>query len=234
MMKLYDAIIEETMECARKEGARKLHAALSWPDNGSAELVMLRDAAFELGGSGKRSANFTCVTSSDEIKENEVILCGTDLPKIRKDVSFSRIAILRVGDIGEEEKAYDAIRAMEFAKYHVFPKGYMVRVSSQSFEERVRVSKEALSKGIDFSRIGASYLQKYLEVPGVIKARIIFFADCDETIEALAKKAGKVDAITKTLTHILDGLPTDCGHCTLKPVCDEVEGMRELHMGKKK
>ena len=53
-------------------------------------------------------------------------------------------------------------------------------------------------------------------------------------VEKLTPNAGKVDAITKTLTHILDGLPTDCGHCSLKPVCDEVEGMRELHLGKKK
>ena len=233
-MKLYDAIIAETMDCARAQNARRLRLSSPWPDNGSAELVMTRDAAFELGGSGRKSANFTCVTASPGIAENEVILCGPDLPAIRGDVSFARIAILRVGDIGEDEKAYDAIRAMEFAKYHVYPKGYMVRVSSQSFEERVRVSREAVKKGVDFARIGEAYIRKYLEVPGVEKVRIVFFADCDKAVEALAKQAGKVDAITKTLTHILDGLPTDCGHCAMKPVCDEVEGMRELHFGQKK
>ena len=52
-----------------------------------------------------------------------------------------------------------------------------------------------------------------------------------ERLKPIAKKA---DDITKTLSHILDGLPTDCGHCQLKPVCDEVEGMREMHLGKKK
>ena len=50
-------------------------------------------------------------------------------------------------------------------------------------------------------------------------------------VKALKPNAKKVDDITKTLSHILDGLPTDCGHCSLKPVCDEVEGMKELHFG---
>ena len=26
-------------------------------------------------------------------------------------------------------------------------------------------------------------------------------------------------------------MPTDCGSCSLKPICDEVEGMKELHFG---
>ena len=62
--------------------------------------------------------------------------------------------------------------------------------------------------------------------------RLIFATD-PPALKELIANARQVDAITKTLTHILDGLPTDCGHCTLKPVCDEVEGMRELHMGRK-
>ena len=41
--------------------------------------------------------------------------------------------------------------------------------------------------------------------------------------------AKKANDITKTLTHILDGMATDCRSCNLKPICDEVEGMRELH-----
>jgi hypothetical protein len=29
-------------------------------------------------------------------------------------------------------------------------------------------------------------------------------------------------------------MPTDCSACRLKPICDEVEGMKELHFGQKK
>lgn len=47
----------------------------------------------------------------------------------------------------------------------------------------------------------------------------------------MQKLAKKATAVTGTLTHILEGLPTDCSVCALKDVCDEVEGMKELHFG---
>ena len=52
-----------------------------------------------------------------------------------------------------------------------------------------------------------------------------------ELVESLSPYAKTADDITKSLTHILDGLATDCGHCDFKKVCDEVEGMKEMHLG---
>ena len=49
---------------------------------------------------------------------------------------------------------------------------------------------------------------------------------------ALTRNAKTVKDITMSLTKILEGMPTDCGSCNLKAICDEVEGMRELHFGK--
>lgn len=49
--------------------------------------------------------------------------------------------------------------------------------------------------------------------------------------KAMLENSKKVDAITNTLTHIMEGLPTDCNVCQLKDICDEVEGMKELHFG---
>lgn len=109
----------------------------------------------------------------------------------------------------------------------------MVRVSAQSNQEQIRLSKEALKKGISFAKVGNLYIKKYKELPEVKKVRVIFITQ-KALVEKLLPNADKVDGITKTLTHILDGLPTDCGHCSMKPVCDEVDGMRELHLGKKK
>ncbi|MCQ2421305.1 MAG: carbon monoxide dehydrogenase [Clostridia bacterium] len=235
-MKLYDHIITHTLEqlknCSGRAYAYQENAC--WKDNGESELVMLRDAAYELGGSGTPSVNYTCVTTTpDLITEDEIVLYGRDLCDLRGDVSFARITLLEVDDLGEDEQAYNAIRSMEFVRYHVFPDGYMVRVSSESNQEQVRVSKKALAGGIRFASVGNAYIRKYKQLKGVRHVRVIFLVD-QPVISELVGNAKKVDAITKTLTHILDGLPTDCSHCDLKPVCDEVEGMRELHMGQGK
>ena len=235
-MKLYDAIIQNTLEqlSAQKPAVYVYSEEKCWQDNGKSELVMLRDAAFELGGSGKASVNYTCVTGSEgTITQDEVWLYGKPLEKLTGDVSFARITLLEVEDLGEDEDAYQAIRKMEFVRYHVFPAGYMVRVSSQSNQEQVRVSRQAVKSGISFESVGCAYIRKYRQLKGVRHVRVIFVTDSG-VVETLRANAKKVDDITKTLTHILDGLPTDCGHCEMKPVCDEVEGMRELHLGKRK
>ena len=49
---------------------------------------------------------------------------------------------------------------------------------------------------------------------------------------SLRTRRRSVDKITLTLNHIMDGLATDCSVCSFKQVCDEVEGMKELHFKK--
>ena len=236
-MKLYDSIIRETEKIlADKESTRfPFDRSRIWKDRGESELIMRRDAAFELGGQGQPSVNYTCVTTSGLITEDEIYVYGPDLQEIRADVPFAKIVFLETEDLGEtedEEKAYRTIRNIEFVRYHVFPVGYMVRVSAQSNEEQVRVSRKVRDAGIRFAYVGGTYIRKYKALPEVKHVRIIFITD-GELADRLRPYAGKVDAITQTLTHILDGLPTDCGHCTMKPICDEVDGMRELHLGRR-
>jgi len=235
-MQLYDSIIHDTqgiLECANALSLPPANGRI-WKDTGESQLIMLRDTAFELGGSGNESVNFTCVTTSGIVGRDEILLCGPDLPQIRKDVPFARIAILEVEDLKETEdteKAYDTIRSIEYVRYHVFPAGYMVRVSSSTNEEQVRVSRSAMRAGISFRYIGETYIRRYRKLPAVRHVRMAFVTD-GRVVEQLKPLAGKVDDITKTLTHILDGLPTDCGHCSMKSVCDEVDGMREMHLGR--
>ena len=207
-----------------------------WKILNNTEFIMQRDAAFELGGMGEPSVNYTLVTTRGEVLEDEILVIGKDIPDIKGNVSFARIIILETEDLGESadnEKAFQTIRNLEFVRYHVFPEGYMVRVSASSNLEQVRINQEALKRGISFNKIGDAYISKYKEVPQVKKVRAIFITD-KELVEKLVPNADKVDKITKTLTNILDGMPTDCGHCSMKAVCDEVDGLKELHLKNKK
>lgn len=236
-MKLYDSIIEETLGALSKGSSKcfSYEKETPWPCLANTEFIMQRDAGPELGGSGEPSVNYTCVTTSGLVTEDEILVYGQDIPEIKKDTAFARIVILETEDLKEsedQEKAFQTIRNMEFVRYHVFPEGYMVRVSASSNQEQVRIAKSAFKKGISFSKVGAAYIKKYKELPEIKKVRVIFVTE-KELVNAIKGNAEKVDAITKTLTHILDGMPTDCGHCSMKPVCDEVDGLKELHLGKK-
>lgn len=239
-MELYNPIIRGVEELVGSSTPQKYpyDPADAWEDTGAFELVMLRDAAFELGGSGKSAVNFTCVTTSPElVPQDEILVYGSDLSQLKGDSSYARIALLRVGDIESDdeedtEQAFRAIQDMDFVKYHVFPRGYMIRTSSESSREQVRISRDALKSGMSFRRIGADFIRQYKRNPHILAVKLLFITAPDANYDELAKSAKTVKDITMSLTKILEGMPTDCGSCNLKAICDEVEGMRELHFGK--
>ena len=204
-----------------------------WKDHGQNELVLSKDAAFELGASGKGSANTILYTSSAELADGDkVCLYGPDLKEIKADCDFARIVILRVGVLdGESDAIYRILKDIEFAKYHVYPEGYMVRMSPESYREQVRVSKDAIKAGISFEMLGNSYIKEYKKDDNVLSATVIFITDPAFDYASLTDLAKKANGVTGTLCTIMEGLDTDCSVCSLKGICDEVEGMKELHFG---
>ena len=234
-MELYNSLINDTR--AQLEGLSAkvwdYSPADCWTDVGSSELVLQRDAAYEMGAIGKGSANYVLFTSSSElVNKDQVILYGPDMGQLKGDCDFARIVLLRVGVLDDDDEAvYRTLKDIEFAKYHVYPEGYMVRMSPESSREQVRVSKKALAGGISFRSVGASYVAEYKKDANVLNATVIFITDPRADYASLQAAAKKASAVTGTLTHILEGLPTDCSICALKDICDEVEGMKELHFG---
>ena len=234
-MELYNSLFKDTR--ALFEGAApktwNVTARDAWKDLGASELVLQKEAAYELGAQGKGSANYVLFTSSaDLVDKDQVLLYGPDLKEVKGEVDFARIVLLRVGVLDEDDEVvYRTLKDIEFAKYHVYPEGYMVRMSPESYREQVRVSKTALKRGISLKAIGASYIAAYKKNPNVLNATVIFSTMPGLDYKKMQELAKKANAVTGTLTHILEGLPTDCSVCSLKDVCDEVEGMKELHFG---
>ena len=138
-----------------------------WQDLGQNELVMQRESAYELDGIG-----FNLITSKNI--ENKITVIGDDLGQISENRKFARISVISIDDIADEQKAYDIIRKIEYVKYHFFPKGYMIRTSSRSHKEVVRLSKSALNQSITFEKIGNLLIDKYKANP-VVKSIHIFF-----------------------------------------------------------
>ena len=240
-MELYDSLIRRSMALGGAAAPRRwsYDPARAWPDTGEFELVMLRDAACELGGGSRSAVNYTCVTTTPGLVDaDEILLWGPDLRELKGDTDYARITLLEVdpGALaqGEDtEQSFRAIQELDFIKYKIFPRGYMIRTSSESSREQVRLSKAALREGISFERVGAAFIRRYRQDPKVRHVRMLFLTAPDADHTGAAKCARSVRDITMSLTKILEGMPTNCGSCQLKPICDEVEGLKELHFGKK-
>lgn len=232
-MDYFNRLISETKAVTEPFEKRVCYRAdgKAWEDAGRNEVVLLRDTAFELGGSGLPAVGFNLVTS-DKVGESGVTVIGRDLREIKESCAFARISLIEIDDIADEQAAYNAIRKIEYVKYHIFPVGYMMRTSSESLKEQVRVSRQAVKKGITFEQVGNSLIDRYMENKTVKAARVIFITQENADYGRLYQAAVKNNEITKTLNHALNSISFDCNSCNLKAVCDEVEGMRELHFKK--
>ena len=109
-----------------------------------------------------------------------------------------------------------------------------MRTSAENNREQVRISKKAKAAGISFERVGCDYIAQYKRDPNIRAVKLVFVTDPALDYKKLAQDAKTVHDITLTLSKILEGMPADCNSCNLKPICDEVEGMKELHFGQNK
>ena len=235
-MKLYDETIKEWPKILDSLQGRELDVKKGedWKDIGNANMILRSDMAYELGGNHLPAlSGMTLTADTSLVPRDEVLLYGKDLGEIHEDTPYARLAVLRVKEdsMGEGNALYQAIRKMEYTKYHLNPEGFMMRISAASQREMVRVGKTALEKGLGFEQIGKLFLQSYHKNPQVEAVKLVFITLSDFPYEELEIYIKKAEEITKAIDHILKNLSMDCNVCSLKQICDEVEGMKELHFG---
>lgn len=224
-MKFFDSLILETEKLTADLPKKEFSKGTAWSDSGENQIIMRRDTAFELEGVG-----FNLVTSSKV--QDGVILVGDDIDKISENRKFARICIVQIDDAADEQKEYNLIKKIDYVKYHVFPEGYMMRSTSRSHKEAVRVSKEAVKDGADFQKIGSLLIEKFKEIPAVRGVSVIFITDPKADYRLAENIAEKNYSVTETLNHVMNNVVFDCDTCNLKAICDEVEGLKELHFKK--
>lgn len=225
-MKLYDGFISSIIS--------------SLPDNGKVfpltqtklcmsernPVLLLKDTAYELGGSSKNCVSTLAVTSGMSFG-NEIVLYGKDLNEIKEDCNFGKIVFLEIEDVSEEE-AFEKIKELELIRFKCCPDGFMTRASALNMREQLRVSKKAVKKGISFSDYGSFLINEYLKYSNVKSVKIIFITDTAD-FDFLYNISEKIKSTTSALNHIFDNILFDCSSCNLKEICDEVDGMKELH-----
>lgn len=72
----------------------------------------------------------------------------------------------------------------------------------------------------------ALHLHKEVEA-----VKLIFVTAPEIDFGRLQEQQKKTKQITATIDHMLKDVNMDCGSCGLQEICDEVEGLREMHFG---
>lgn len=236
-MKLYDECLNGVAALLQEFPAKRLPAEnTAWKDVGNNQIVFQKDTAYELGGGTLPAVSSVAFTDSAEaVPCDEVLLIGDDLPAIRMDAPFARIALIRVDEeaMGTGEALYQAIRKIEYARYHLHPEGYMMRISAFSHREAVRVSKQALQDGLTFAKVGKMMIEEYKKRAQVEAVKLLFVTAPDFPYERLSAIMEKSEQITTALDHLMKNVKMDCATCSLKKVCDEVEALCEQDFSEK-
>ena len=232
-MNLYDEMIVKCQEMTNRCANAKTHCKsdiTSWPCENEQEIILKKDMAYELGGTMQPAVSMLAFTSDLEIKD-EVAVIGRDLSEIKEDVPYARITLLKIDDSkwSDNQKAYRAMQRIDYTRYHVYPEGFMMRISTSASREPVRISRKSVENGMDFKSIGGTFIDAYHKHKDVVAVKVIFVTDSEFPYQKLSAYADMTNKITMSLDSIYHNLVMDCRSCGLKPVCDEVEGMRELH-----
>ena len=225
-MRLYNNLIEEIKSnLTNSKRLEKSTSQLNVSNKNS--VIFLSDTAFELGGNNKSCVSSIAV-SSDLKFSNSVFLQGKDLNEIKSDSPFGKFVFVQIEDLPDEQDTFNKIKELEALRYHLSVDGFMIRASALNMREQIRVSKKALKSGVTFTDYGNALLKEYLKFSYVKSAEIYFVTDsCDfDSFNSIAKK---ISQTTSALNHIFDNVMFDCSSCNLKEICDEVDGLKELH-----
>ena len=225
-MRLYNNLINE-IKCNLND-ANSVSSEISLNVSNKNSVIFLSDTAFELGGNQKPCVSSLAV-SSDMVFSNSVFLQGNDLNEINADSPFGKFVFIEVEDFPDEQDTFNKIKELEALRYHLNVDGFMTRASALNMREQIRVSKKAIKSGVTFGDYGNALLKEYLKFPYVKSAEIYFVTDnCDfENLNSVTKK---ISQTTSALNHIFDNVMFDCSTCNLKEICDEVDGLKELHL----
>ena len=233
-MKLYDGEIDK-LKCMLTDcGAEKLPLIKEWEMTDKENLILKSEMAYELGGGSQMAVSAIAFTQDKElVSEDAVYLVGDDIGSIRQDISYARITFIRLNEDyirkHDDNALYASMRAVDYVRYHAYPLGYMMRISSVREREPVRVSREAVSQGINFAAVGLGLINAYRKRPEVEAVNIYFVTDQRADYTFLKNEAHRCEQITDSLNHIFNGLKMDCSTCSSRELCDEIDGLREFH-----
>ena len=236
-MKIFDEVTKRILSLLPENADKSvLYSEELCSENGEKNSVLFRsDTAYELGGSGKPSVSSIVFTDLPSMQD-EVILYGPDLSEINGDIPFAHLTFVSLKQKNDEELTYEQLKNIGFTAFQIYPKGYHIRISPSASKEQVRVAKDVLQSDtpLSFMNVGCSLIRAFKKNEDVEAVRTVLITKKDfnyRELSDLAQKAKKItDAVHSTLQ--LDEL--DCASCKMKPICDEVEGLRELHFKKEK
>ncbi|MFC1848946.1 hypothetical protein ACFL27_01945 [candidate division CSSED10-310 bacterium] len=200
---------------------------VDWPAGEKRNIVLGQDTAVELGNPQQESTAFLLWTNDpDKIRPGVISLIGRDLPLCAGEkLPFGKVVLIG-GEDFNEENLYDRSTEMEYVRFALDLKGYMMRAVSQYQREWSRVSKEALQHGFSFQILGSALIDQFLKLEYIKAVEVIFITSSKDHVLELKKMGAEVLQIIRAMNKMAEEKFLDCDTCDYKTICDDVTDLK--------
>lgn len=200
-----------------------------WPTGGGRNIVLKEDMGLELGSPEKESVSCLLWTENlSGIADGRITLIGPDFPESEgKSLAFGKVVLVGVEGF-TEDNAYDRHKELDFLRYDLDLKGFMMRAVSQYMREWCRIGKEAILQGFSARVLGSALMTLFKDKPYVKAVEVIFFTSGTDDVTRLREITAPAEKIIAAMNKMASEMDFECGSCDYQDVCDEAEGLKRM------
>jgi CO dehydrogenase/acetyl-CoA synthase beta subunit len=209
-----------------------------WPKGGPRNIVLKEDLGLELGSPEKESVS--CLLWTEDlarVTDGRIILVGPDFPEtLGRSLPFGKVVLVGV-DGFNEDNAYDRHKDMDFLRYNLDLKGFMLRAVSQFMREWCRISTAALRDGFSARILGSALMALFRCQPFVRAVEIIYITSSTGDVGRIKEITSPAERIVAAMNKMAGEMDFECETCDYQAVCDdaaELKAMRDKLMQKKR
>jgi CO dehydrogenase/acetyl-CoA synthase beta subunit len=200
-----------------------------WPPGGSRNIVLKEDMGLELGSPERESVSCLLWTGDlSSIEDGKITLIGPDFfESLGESLPFGKVILAGVEGF-TEDNAYERHKELDFLRYDLDLKGFMMRAVSQYMREWCRISRDALSKGFSAQTLGSSLINLFREKPYVKAVEVLFFTSSTTDVSRLREITAPAEKIISAMNKMVNEMEFECGSCDYQEVCNEADGLRGM------
>jgi len=216
---------------SRASGGRSwpAHREPSWPAGGGRNIVLKDDLGLELGSPERESLSCLLWTHDlSAIEDGRVTLVGPDFPESSgMSLPFGRVVLAGVEGF-TADNAYDRHKDLDFLRYGIDLKGFMLRSASQYRREWCRVGTAALKDGFSARHLGSALMGLLRTKPYLKAVEVIYLTSSPADVIELREITSPAERIIGAMNKMASEMDFDCETCDYQPVCDDASALKAM------
>jgi CO dehydrogenase/acetyl-CoA synthase beta subunit len=190
---------------------------------------MKEDTGLELGSPQKESVSCLLWTHDlTAIEDARITLVGPDFPEsLGQSLPFGKVVLAGVEGFNEDN-AYDLHKDLDYLRYSLDLKGFMMRSASQYMREWCRISISAIRQGFSARTLGSALISLFRTKNFVKSIEVIYVTSSPADVVRLREITSPAERIIGAMNKMAFEMDFDCETCDYRPVCDDASELRAM------